>query len=137
MTGSKLAPALRELIVSHLDSVEHLDLLLLLRSKANRDWSPEEASQELRSDAASARKKLIELSSKGLVDRVGSSRFAFPARNADLGILVDALGEAYRDHRYSVIQTIFSKPIRALSTFADAFRIKPGAPPDDTEDDDG
>lgn len=98
---------------------------MLLRSHSDRDWSADEASQELRSDPASARRKLDELCKAGCLEKSESGRYRFPMSESAYRMLVDAVAAAYREHKYSVIQLIFSKPIDVLSVFSNAFKIKP------------
>ena len=116
------------LIQDCIGSVEALETLLLLRSRPDRAWTPEELADELRSNAASAARWLRVFNLHGLVSRDGGSyRYApEPGRRSNA---VDALSEEYAERRYSVIDRILSRPASAIRDLAEAFRIRPEEEP--------
>jgi hypothetical protein len=108
-----------------LDSVEQLEALLLLHRRPDRDWTAEEVSEELRTNAQSVATRLDGLRFSGLVGPghgAGTHRYA--PRTRDLLDAVDALAEEYSVRRVSVITFIIAKPSDRIRSFADAFRLR-------------
>lgn len=104
-------------------SVEQLEILLLLRRNAEKDWSPEEVARELATSSDSAVVRLSDLREAGLVAAVGR-QFRYEPSSNDLRQAVDDLADSYGRRRVTVIGLIFAKPPDAIRSFAEAFRLK-------------
>jgi predicted transcriptional regulator len=115
--------SVKDFIARHIESVEQLDVLLLLRATPTKDWTADEVQRALVTQPESAASWLKDLEGRGLAKRDGRSyRFAPPT--PEIERTIDALAEAYAKYRVTVIGLIFSKPSERITTFADAFRIK-------------
>jgi hypothetical protein len=113
----------RQLIAQHIDSIEQLEVLLLLRNQRERSWTVDAIIDQMRSSANSVQTRLRGLVQHGLVEHQdGAYRYA---TGADLDSAVGDLASAYAEQRFSVIDLIFSKPGDKLRVFADAFRVGP------------
>ncbi len=126
MTDSVLPPQVQRFITAHIDSLEKLEVLLLLRTRRERAWSAEAVSRELRITESSASKRLRDLDAGGLVVSDGASppSFRYDASRSEVEQDVAQLAEAYTERRVSVISFIFSRPLENVRGFADAFRLK-------------
>jgi predicted ArsR family transcriptional regulator len=116
----------QKLIAEHITSIEQLEILLLLRSQPNAEWTAESVSEELRTSARAAAARLQDLHEHGLLARRRdgeADRFRFEP-SSGRSRAVDRLATAYAQRRYTVIDLIFSKPIDRLRVYADAFRFK-------------
>ncbi|MGH7662645.1 MAG: hypothetical protein ACRENA_17220 [Vulcanimicrobiaceae bacterium] len=104
-----------------IDSVEQVEVLLLLSATRDRSWTMDDISAHLRSSVRSVGLRLGSLVAHGLIKRDGMA-FRYDASHAD-DRLVQRLAEVYQERRPAVIDRIFSlrDPMR---TFADAFRLK-------------
>ncbi|MDY7225856.1 hypothetical protein [Hyalangium rubrum] len=126
MSDAVIPPRVQRFIATHIDSIEKLEVLLLLRARPDREWTVQDVSQELRITEASAAARLTDLTARRLlVDRAGSPttyRFS-PASSEDAQDVSD-LQSTYSLRRVSVISFIFSKPLDKVRGFADAFRLK-------------
>jgi hypothetical protein len=113
-------------IRDHIESVEQLEILLLLHAQRERDWSAEEVAKALRSSSISAEKRLSQFATLKLLTEKKDSpnRYRFAPATESLGAVVGALAEAYLIRRVTVIDLIFSKPSATLKIFADAFKIR-------------
>lgn len=124
-TGDPMDPDLLEFLDRHIRSVEQLEILLLLRSMAYRSWTAEGVSTELRSNEASAARRLDELARDGLLlveqDTPRVYRYDPSSR---LASSVRKLEECYSQYRLRIIERIFRKP-DGLRDFAEAFRVSP------------
>ncbi len=124
MTSARLDQNIEKFIYACINSVEQLEILLLLRSRKELD--AETITQELRTTSSSVEKRLSDLMRKNLVilrEQDGKQTYVYdpPSLYADT---VDQLASLYSSHRVSVINLIFSKPPDALTGFSDAFRFK-------------
>lgn len=115
--------AVERFIATHIESVEQLEVLLLLRGAADKDWTPREVARALVTNAESARNWLERMAAAGLLSTSdGSFRYAPPT--AEVEQAVDGLAESYAKYRVTVIGLIFSKPGERVRSFSDAFRIR-------------
>ena len=121
--SSPVTDEVRAFIQAHIQSVEQLEVLLLLRRERSRLFSGDDAARELRVHPSSASRWLEDLAARRLVVR-DSERFRYGPDGPQLERDINGLAVAYADARVAVIQQIFSKPTDTLRSFADAFRLK-------------
>jgi hypothetical protein len=123
---SGLPEAVRRFIADHIDSVEELEILLLLYNQQGRSWSAEAVARELRIAATSAGERLEDLVHDTILVRVDGDpvEHRYAPGNAVLDEAVGGLATAYSERRVTVINLIFSKPVDKIRTFADAFRLR-------------
>jgi len=126
---SRVPAHVRAFIHEHIDSVEQLEVLLLVRAHPGREWSAREVADELRIDPGSAEQRLEDLVRVGLLAD-GSAGVRYAPETPELARQVDELAQLYQSHRVAIISVIFSRPSERIRSFADAFRIRRG-------DDDG
>jgi hypothetical protein len=126
VSDAVIPPRVQRFISTHIDSIEKLEVLLLMRARADREWNARDVSMELRITEASAAARLQDLTARRLlVEYVGpplSYRY-HPASTEDAQAVAE-LQETYNTRRVSVISFIFSKPLDKVRGFADAFRLK-------------
>jgi DNA-binding IclR family transcriptional regulator len=108
----------------NIDSVEQLEVLLLLRRAPDRGWSAEEVARELYSHPSSVLHRMSSLSGRGLLRELEPACYQYAPRSAELHEAVSAVAEVYRDRRVAVITLIASKPIENVRAFSDAFRLR-------------
>lgn len=124
MSENDLPKAVRDFVFEYIDSVEQLEILLLLESNSKKSWSAAELSGLLRSNLNSIEKRLSLLASQSLIIRNEDSHFAFFTDNEDLNNTIHNLAEIYRVHRYKIMELIFS-PMKKSRDLAEAFRLSP------------
>jgi hypothetical protein len=69
VSGGGLPEGVRRLIHEHIDSVEQMEVLLLLRREPT-PWTPEAVARELRIETGSALKRLEDLERRGFLECV-------------------------------------------------------------------
>lgn len=132
MVEPQISEELKAFVLDHVDSVEQLEVLLLLREKRESCWTAAEVSRELRSSAESVANRLKGLLAKKLLIQIGELTlvdervYQYQPQSEKLDFLVGRLAEMYRTRRFTVMNVIFSKPAESIRTFADAFKIKKG-----------
>lgn len=125
MAGDGISENVKRFIAAYIDSVELLEVLLLLRSHA-REWSTESVSQEIRSSPISVTKRLTDLCERGLLS-VKESRpplYFYKPRTGELDRAVRELADAYRERPTRIIELIFSRQTDTLRKFSDAFKFR-------------
>lgn len=110
-------------IREQLRSVWALELLLLMRRRADRRWSPQELVEELRASNALVSDNLASFERAGLVVADEDGRYVFSPASPLLASLCEQLDAAYRERPVTVINTIVAPPDK-LQALADAFRIR-------------
>jgi hypothetical protein len=123
---SGLPEEVRRFVVDHIDSVEQLEILLLLHGQRERTWTAETVARELRIAPISAGERLEEFLRGGLLTRTDGPpvEYRYAPGSTKLEAAVDGLSRAYSERRVTVINFIFSKPVDKIRTFADAFRLR-------------
>ncbi|HEX8698786.1 MAG TPA: hypothetical protein VF815_08115 [Myxococcaceae bacterium] len=124
MSDAVIPPRVQRFIATHIDSIEKLEVLLLLRTQADREWTARDISLELRIAETSAAMRLTDLTARRLVAQVGEGRYRYGPASAEDAQDVAELSATYSTRRVSVISFIFSKPLEKVRGFADAFRLK-------------
>lgn len=115
-----------DFIVQQIDSVPHLEALLLIWNSRPRTWSVEEMGRALYVRNDVTEKVLEDLVQRGLIERAGDSRdaYAFPAVSDERTKLMENLDSIYRQELVRVAGMIHSKASAAVLDFARAFRFK-------------
>ena len=115
----------RRFIVDHIDSVEQLEVLLLLHRNPARWWTAADVNAEIRTSLASAADRLRDLAERRLagVEPGTLPRYRFAPVDAAVGGLVSRVAETYRKHRVAIVTLVYSKPSDAVRDLADAFRL--------------
>ncbi|QSQ20602.1 hypothetical protein JY651_35995 [Pyxidicoccus parkwayensis] len=126
MSDAGLPPRVQRFITTHIDSLEKLEVLLLLRARSDREWKASEVSLELRITDISAAARLADLAAHGLLVVNGGNPPAWrysPSSSEDVQAVTELAG-VYGAKRVSVITFIFSRPLDKVRGFADAFVFK-------------
>ncbi len=126
MSDAGLPPRVQRFITAHIDSLEKLEVLLLLRARADREWTAPAVSLELRITETSAAMRLADLAARRLLVDSGAQPPAYrynPADPEDVQAVTE-LSAVYGAKRVSVISFIFSRPLDKVRGFAEAFVLK-------------
>jgi hypothetical protein len=108
----------------HIESVEQLEVLLLLWRAPERGWNSDEVATAVYSHPSSVVRRLAMLYGQGLLREREPGCYQYAPRTAELHDTVTRLDHVYRERRVAVITLIASKPIENVRAFSDAFRIR-------------
>jgi hypothetical protein len=117
---------LRDFIVNEIGSIAQLELLLLLQTQPEKQWTAAEAARALYT-AEDATTALLEgFRARGLASASDASplTYQYAPRSPDLAQLVAELAQLYQARRVTVINLIYAGPVHKLQSFADAFRLR-------------
>ncbi|MFS8069915.1 MAG: hypothetical protein ACMG6S_26415 [Byssovorax sp.] len=136
MPDRNISESLRLFITAHINSIEELEVLILLRATEERGWSAAQVSRELGANVPWIQERLADLASRGFLSvQEGESgplyRYAPSTRESRAQI--EDLAITYKQRRLSVINLVYSKPdspkpdsVKPESdvvSFSNAFRI--------------
>jgi hypothetical protein len=95
-------PDVADLLRTHIESYEALEIALLLGRRPDEPWQPDDVARELRLPPDVAATTLEELTAAGLVSRDTADEVRFHA-HPDARPSLDRLQVAYRDHKIELM----------------------------------
>jgi hypothetical protein len=119
----------RRFIVERINSVETLEILLLLHGHPAEEFGAAEVSRRLCTSAESAATRLADLQQAKLLVTTAAEplKYRFDSTSTEAALVAD-LEKVYKERRVSVISFIYSKPSDPLRAFSDAFRLRKDEP---------
>ncbi len=110
----------------HIDSVEQLEVLLLLHRAAASMWTADMVAAALCTQPASAARRLAALHEHELIERAQAEppTYRYVPVRSDAGEMISTLADTYRERRVAVVTAIASKPMENVRAFSDAFRLR-------------
>jgi hypothetical protein len=112
----------RDFVNKNIDSIAHLEALLLLRGEAHERWTADSAARRLyisQKETASVLSRLCQLGLLANEDQV----FRYSCKDPVLERMVARLAELYARHLIPVTNLIHAKPSK-IRAFADAFKLR-------------
>ena len=126
MTQAGLPADVLDLIARHLDSMEQVAALLVLRRDPARAWQLNELATEVRARPEQVAAALTALHKNDLVStEPGEPRlYRYSPATATLRTAVDNLEIAYNTRPVTLVKALYDRPSRSIQSFADAFRLR-------------
>jgi hypothetical protein len=124
MTDDPIPADLREFILRYIDSVAHLEALLLLRANPETAWDTSIIAQRLYTTEQQAAEVLTQLCADGLLTH-DSDRYRYGNQSAENLAMIDQLAALYAKQLIPITNLIHGKP-RRIRQFADAFKFRKG-----------
>ena len=126
MTGNEDKPLdVDQFLQDQIDTVPHLEALLLLWNSRPKAWSVEEMGSGLFVARESAKDILNDLLGRRLINPVPGAGETFRYETEpDRDRLIAAVDSTYRQELIRISRMIHSKPPAAVREFARAFRVK-------------
>jgi predicted ArsR family transcriptional regulator len=113
-----------QFVMQQIDSVPHLEALLLLFNSQPKAWSVEEMAKSLYVRSEAAAKILDSLLQRNLIALDSSHVFFYNAEDHARNTVLEAVDAIYRKEVVRVSSMIHSKGSAGVRDFARAFRIK-------------
>jgi hypothetical protein len=116
----------REFLHQCIDSVEQLEVLLLLQRTPDKSWTADSVADALGMARHAAAAALEGLGSRNLLDvRIAEGVFyQFRPGTPDLDAAARSVAQSYREHRALVLAIVAGRPSTTIRDFADAFRLR-------------
>ncbi|WP_433930478.1 hypothetical protein AB3662_41120 [Sorangium cellulosum] len=125
--SSGLPDRVQRFLGAHISSIEELEVLLLMRRTAEREWSAAAMAREIGSSKMSIQDRFGGLASRGLLVAREDGEdivYRYAPADDDTRRTIDDLAQAYKERRLSVINHIYATPPPSdIQSFSDAFRI--------------
>jgi hypothetical protein len=118
------SPSVERFIRDEIDSVPHLEALLLLWRHAPSPRSGTELANQLYIHPGQAHAIAEDLNRRGLIARDGAGSFFYDTGRQELNDLVEAVEATYRRELIRISGIIHSKASPGIRAFADAFRFR-------------
>jgi hypothetical protein len=112
----------REFVIKHIDSIAHLEALLLLRGNPHEYWTADTSARRLYISERETTNVLSRLCALGFLT-VEDQVFKYACNDPELEKMVARLEELYARHLIPVTNLIHTKPSR-IREFADAFKLR-------------
>ena len=126
MSETGFSTELEEFIAAEIQSLEQLEILLLLSRNPHRWWTSQSVYEVVKSSLASVEDRLNEMAGRGLLKREGAGQrsFQFAPDSGESWQVVSQLRDAYKERPVKVVQAIYTKPRDGVQEFARAFQIR-------------
>ena len=125
MSNGEITTDIERFIHDNINSIEQLEVLLLVAAPPQKEWSAVEASQKLYRQPDSVATRLEDLRDRGILSVRGETQLLYryvPSASQDA--VIRGLERAYEVRKDAVIRLIFTRPPDTLRVFSDAFRIR-------------
>ncbi|MGH7854081.1 MAG: hypothetical protein ACREP3_11615 [Candidatus Binatia bacterium] len=126
MTEHLIPEDVRRFVLDKIESVAHLEALLLFRGNQEKEWSIEALAARLYVSEEQTIELLTGLQAQGFVAAKAEkpSLYRYQPVSAELHRMLERLAEIYAKHLVPVTNLIHSKPKPRIQEFADAFRFR-------------
>jgi hypothetical protein len=126
MADDALPAEVRGFLGRYIESVEQLEILLLVASNPSRAWNVQEVYGVIRSSEGSVAHRLASFAREGLL-QAGDSQpptYSLAAVSGDLHAAISKTAEVYQTRRVRVIEAIFKSELDPIQGFANAFKLR-------------
>lgn len=126
MTSGAIPPAVEQFLLDSIDTVPHLEALLLIFQSPGTVWAVEDLAARIYVSDKQAAAIADDLTRRALIARVEQSpaKYQFVAQSPDKTQLLDQVAQAYRTQLVQVTRFIHSNASGSVRDFARAFRLK-------------
>ncbi len=124
-SANRLPPELRVFLHSCIESIEQVEILMILRG-SGRARTARDVAGALREQPEAMRRELETLVARGLLDvEIGTEiGYRYRPRNEKLSGYCDLLAESYVSARADIWRFIATESHLSLKRFSDAFKLK-------------
>lgn len=126
MTAGAIEPAVERFLLDSIDTVPHLEALLLLFQSPATVWTDVELAARIYVSEKQAGGILDDLTRRSLIVRIEHSppKYQYSARSPEQSALLDRVAQSYRTQLVQLTRFIHSNASGSVRDFARAFRLK-------------
>jgi hypothetical protein len=120
----------RRFLLKRIESIAHLEALLLLRDNAGTAWTVEAAAARLYLEPQEVLILLSRLRDAGFIIMTEGSvpEYRYRPSSAELSTIVDRVAQEYAKHLVPITKLIHDKSRLRVQEFADAFKLRKDPP---------
>ena len=123
MADTQIPDDIRDFILNFVDSIAHIEALMLLRRDPDLSWDGITLAARLYISVDEAKRILDELGARGLL-MVDNGVYRYGCASPELKALVDRLAPIYATQLIAVTNLVHAKTSNRIKQFADAFRLR-------------
>lgn len=124
MRRDDLPEDVRYFLQTSIDSIEQLQVLLLLQAQPDRIWTTSEITFELRSVDSSIQNRLDKLYKRNILARHGDSEHKFLPTSTEMLNIIEKVVSENQLRPYQIIDAIYSSAEKSIQDFANAFKMR-------------
>jgi hypothetical protein len=126
MVADLIPDDVKVFLLRHIDSVAHLEALLLLRANPELEWNADTLAKRLYVSVQETAGLLARLCADGFLEARGDQMllYQYHCRLREQTDMVDRVAELYRRYLIPITHFIHAKPRTRVQEFADAFRLR-------------
>lgn len=128
MTPSGPIPdELLRFVDSHVESIEHLEILRILGESQDKAWTADELARAAQIQPTAIGTHLAVLEERGLVKTDGTPgerTCRYGPRSAELARLLEELLRFYKERPVTLIKLVYARAQDQLKAFAESFRLR-------------
>lgn len=123
MDDTAIPDDIRDFILNFVDSIAHIEALMLLRRDPEISWNAASLAARLYISVDDAKRVLEELGARGLL-MVNNEVYRYGCASPELKAMVDRLARIYAAQLIAVTNLVHAKTSSRIKQFADAFRLR-------------
>ncbi|MBI2224804.1 MAG: hypothetical protein HYU44_07580 [Betaproteobacteria bacterium] len=123
MADTQIPDDIRDFIITRVDSIAHIEALMLLRHDPEISWDAASLAARLYISVDEAKRVLEELGARSLL-MVDNGVYRYGCASPELKVLVDRLARIYATQLIAVTNLVHAKASSRIKQFADAFRLR-------------
>lgn len=123
MSESDLSGDIQQFLVGNIQSIEQLEILLLLRASPDHVWTVREVYQRVLTNETSVEQSLGKLCEHDLIQKADASTFQFKA-SPDTEKILEELARLYKEKPTRILYALYGAQRPELDAFTQAFRIR-------------
>jgi DNA-binding IclR family transcriptional regulator len=112
------------MIQRHLATMDHVELLMLLRARRDESFSAVALAEQIRKPEQLVRLCLDALARAGLAAELSDGTYRYAAREQTLDGTAEAVVRLYNERPVTLVRLLYERPPTAVNTFADAFKLR-------------
>ncbi len=126
MTAGAIDPAVERFLLDSIDTVPHLEALLLLYQSPGTGWTVAELAARIYVNEKQAHGILEDLTRRSLISRSEQTpaKYEYIPRSPEQSALLETVARSYRTQLVQVTRFIHSNASGSVRDFARAFRLK-------------
>ena len=126
MTAGAIDPAVERFLLDSIDTVPHLEALLLLFKSPTTAWTDVELAARIYVNEKQASGILEDLTRRSLIARIEQhpARYQYIPRSPAQSALLEQVAQSYRTQLVQLTRFIHSNASGSVRDFARAFRLK-------------
>lgn len=122
----RIPDEVRRFILANIDSIAHLEALLILRANPQYKWDCKGIAERIYLTEEETETVLRRLVARKLIktETLGTRIYYYQPKSQNIAGTIDQLAETYSKYLVPVTNLIHQKPRRDIEEMADAFRLK-------------